>query len=150
MTYAPTVRYLEALAKAAGAASFWHGQQGTQSVNYNAPFPQAHLFLMPANLSGANVEYPVIMTFYGADAYESPANLAEVDPATAQTAADASLLIQDAMDVLSQKFIGLLRDDEDEPFDVSERIDRGPVLRQGSQIGTGFLVSFTLTTRALC
>ena len=42
MTSGPTVKHLEALALEAGAASFWHGKQATQSVNYNAPFPQAH------------------------------------------------------------------------------------------------------------
>lgn len=142
MTYAPTVAYLQAAALAAGCQSFWHGKQATQSINYNAPFPQAHLFLMPAPIVGPNVAYRVNMCFYGADTYESPANLA--DPA----ATDASFLIQDAMDVLSQAFIGLLRESGD--FELSEQIDRAPVLREGSQIGTGFFLSFTLTARALC
>lgn len=150
MTYAPTVAYLKATALAAGAKSFWHGKQGTQSVNYDAAFPQAHLFLMPANIVGSNVEYPVVMCFYGPDSYESPSDLSQVDPTTAQLAADASLRIQDNMDKLSQEFILALREDEDTVFEVSDRVDRGPVLRQGSQIGTGFLVSFTLTGPALC
>jgi hypothetical protein len=48
MTYAETVRYIKAHALAVGAGSFWHGKEAQQSINYNAPFPQAHLFLMPA------------------------------------------------------------------------------------------------------
>lgn len=141
MTYKPTVDYLREQALEAGALSFWHGKQATQSINYNAEFPQAHLFLMPAPIVGANVEYQVVTCFYGKDELEN-------DPNLAAGAANQSLAIQDEMDQLSQAFIRLLRESED--FDLSERIDRGPVLREGSQIGTGFLVSFTLTCRAQC
>lgn len=143
MTYAPTVRYLEATALAAGAKSFWFGAQAQQDINYNAAFPQALLFLLPAPLVGENVAYQVVLQFVGNDQHENAYNLAE--PATA----GESLAIQDKMDVLSQRFIGLLRD-EDSDFDLSERIDRAPVLRKGAGIGTGFVLSFTLTTRAQC
>lgn len=140
MTYAPTVRYLQAQALAAGAESFWFGPQANQDINYNAPFPQALLFLMPAPLVGPNVAYQVLLQFVGNDQHENAANLA--DP----TVANQSLDVQDAMDVLSQEFLQLLADDGQ--FDISERIDRAPVLRKGSSIGTGFLLSFTLTARS--
>lgn len=140
MTYGATVRYLGTQAKAAGAASFWFGPMANQDINYNAPFPQALLFLMPAPLVGANVQYQVTLQFVGKDEQENAANLAN-----AATVGE-SLAIQDAMDVLSQAFISELQ--EDGEFDISERIDRAPVLRKGSSIGTGFLLSFTLTARS--
>jgi hypothetical protein len=134
MTYAPTVRYLKEQALAAGAGSFWHGKEAQQSINYNAPFPQAHLFLMPAPLSGANVQYPVRMCWYGKDEHENGDNT------------DAMLAIQDEQDILTQVFIEALR--EDGQFDVSAEVQRLPVAREGAQIGTGFFISFILTARA--
>jgi hypothetical protein len=142
MTYAQTVRYLKAQALAAGAGSFWHGKEAQKDINYNAPFPQVHLFLMPAPLNGANVTYPVRLCFYGKDEHENATDV------TAQASPDNSLDIQDAMDLLSQKFLQALRDDEDEPFDVGEEVQRIPALRDGAQIGTGFFISFTLSARA--
>ncbi|MDO7888162.1 hypothetical protein [Hymenobacter cheonanensis] len=142
MTYAPTVHYLKRIALATGAGSFWFGKEAQKDINYNAAFPQVHLFLMPAPLSGANVSYPVRLCFYGQDAQENALNLAD------QASPDNSLAIQDAMDLLSQQFVAALRDDEEEVFDVSDEVQRIPVLREGAQIGTGFFVSFTLTTRA--
>lgn len=132
MTYAPTIDYLQTTALGAGAASFWYGKQQTQSINYAAPFPQAHLFLLPAPLVGANVQYRIVMAFYGKDEHENGS-------------AD-SITLQDEMDVLTQQFIANLRDDGQ--FDVSEQVDRAPALREGAQIGTGFVISFTLTARA--
>lgn len=142
MTYAATVRYLKTQALAAGAGSFWFGKEAQKDINYNAAFPQVHLFLMPAPLDGANVSYPVRLCFYGKDAHENGYDLAS--PATA----DESLDIQDAMDLLSQQFLAALREDEDSEFDVSNQVQRIPALREGAQIGTGFFISFTLTTRA--
>jgi hypothetical protein len=101
-----------------------------------------HLFLMPAPLNGANVTYPVRLCFYGKDEHENATDV------TAQASPDNSLDIQDAMDLLSQKFLQALRDDEDEPFDVGEEVQRIPALRDGAQIGTGFFISFTLSARA--
>lgn len=135
MTYAPTVRYLRDMALAAGAASFWHGKEAQQSINYNAPFPQAHLFLMPAPLNGPNVQYPVRMCWYGKDEHENAIN------------SEVMLAIQDEQDQLTQAFVQALRDDEQ--FDVSEEVQRIPVAREGAQIGTGFFISFVLTARAL-
>lgn len=140
MTYAATVQHLEACARAAGAASFWFGPRTNQNINYNAAFPQAHLFLLPAPIIGDNVSYQPTLVFYGKDGHENAHNLAD-DTALAQ-----SLAIQEAMDILSRHFIRELR--EAERFDVSERIERAPVLRQGSTIGTGFVVSLTLTAPA--
>lgn len=135
MTYAPTVKYLKEQALAAGAGSFWHGKEAQQSINYNAPFPQAHLFLMPAPLSGPNVQYPVRMCWYGKDEHENGDNSEEM------------LAIQDEQDILTQAFIQAIRDDGE--FDVSDDVQRLPVAREGAQIGTGFFISFTLTARSL-
>lgn len=134
MTYAPTVALLEETALAVGAGSFWHGPKTNQNINYDAPFPQVHLFLMPAPLVGGYVKYQAVLCFYGKDEHEN--------------GGDDSIQIQDAMDVLSQQFMLALADAED--VELEDRIDRAPVLRQGSQIGTGFLCSFTLTSAALC
>jgi hypothetical protein len=137
MTYAQTVRYLKAQALAIGAGSFWHGKEAQQSINYNAQFPQAHLFLMPAPLDGDKVQYPVRMCWYGKDEHENSDNSEEL------------LDIQDEQDRLTQEFIAALR--EDEQFDISETVQRIPVAREGAQIGTGFFISFVLTARAaLC
>jgi hypothetical protein len=134
MTYAQTVRYLKTQALAVGAGSFWHGKEAQKDINYDAPFPQAHLFLMPAPLKGYNVIYPVRMCFFGKDEHENGDN------------SEASLDIQDEQDLLTQQFVDALR--EDGKFDVSEDVQRLPALRDGSQIGTGFFISFTLTARA--
>jgi hypothetical protein len=134
MTYAATVRYLQAQALAAGAASFWHGKEAQKDINYNAEFPQAHLFLMPAPLTGDDVQYPVRMCFYGKDEHENGNNSEEM------------LAIQEAMDLLTQEFIAALR--EDGEFDVSEQVQRIPVAREGAQVGTGFFISFVLTIQA--
>jgi hypothetical protein len=136
MTYAETVRYLKAQALAVGAGSFWHGKEAQQSINYNAQFPQAHLFLMPAPLDGDNVQYPVRMCWYGKDEHENGDNSEEL------------LDIQEEQDRLTQEFISALR--EDGQFDVSEKVQRIPVAREGAQIGTGFFISFVLTAPALC
>jgi hypothetical protein len=136
MTYAQTVRYLKQQALAVGAGSFWHGKEAQQSINYNAEFPQAHLFLMPAPLSGENVKYPIRMSWYGKDEHENGDNSEEM------------LDIQDEQDILTQHFLAALR--EDGQFDVSEDVQRIPVAREGAQIGTGFFITFILTARALC
>lgn len=146
MTYAATVKHLKACALAAGAASFWFGPQTNQNINYDAAFPQAHLFLMPAPLVGENVAYQCTLCFYGKDAQENAANLLPDAPAPTAEEVGQSLAIQGAMDQLTQRFVFHLRDAEQ--FDVSERIERTPVLRKGSGIGTGFVVQLTLTAPA--
>jgi len=132
MTYADTVAYLEAQALGVGAASFWHGPQTNQDINYAEPFPQVDLYLLPAPLVGPNVVYQVNMSFNALDQHEN--------------GGPDTLGLQGAMDVLSQQFIAALR--EDEQFDVSERVERAPQYRKGARVATGFFISFTLTARA--
>ncbi len=134
MTYAEVVKYLEKIALATGAGSFWHGPKTNENIDYNSPFPQVHLFLLPAPLVGNKVEYQPAMCFYGKDLHEN--------------GGPDSLKIQDAMDRLSQEFMSELRDDN--KLDVSNRVDRVPVYRKGAAIGTGFLCSFTLTGFGIC
>ena len=134
MTYAPTVALLAETAFAVGAGSFWHGKKTSEDINYNEPFPQVYLFLMPAPIVGEYVAYQVVMCFYGKDEHEN--------------GGDDSIQIQDSMDLLSQEFFAELR--EAVGVEVSNRLDRAPVLRQGAALGTGFLCSFTLTAKAVC
>ena len=129
MTYDETVSYLEEIALSVGAGSFWHGPKTNENIDYNSPFPQVHLFLMPAPLIDHKVDYQPTLCFYGKDAHEN--------------GGPGSLKIQGAMDRLSQLFIDALR--EDNRLEVSTRVDRVPVYRKGAGIGTGFLCSFTLT-----
>jgi hypothetical protein len=133
MTYAQIVTYLKEQATAAGCASFWYGKETAQAINYDAPFPQAYLFLVPSTIRKGNVISRIRMCFYGKDEQES--------------SNEQSMLIQDAMDVLSQNFIAGL--EEDAQGDLGD-VDRGPILRKGSTIGTGFVVAFTFTNRAIC
>jgi hypothetical protein len=133
MTYQPFVEFIEALALQAGAASFWHGKQAEQDINYDEPFPQVHLFLLPSTLKGAGVTYRLTMCFYGKDEHEN--------------GGPQTLPIQDAMDRLSQQFAGLLAQADE--VEVGERgFDRAPVARKGSGIGTGFVIAFELTTES--
>ncbi|RPD45822.1 hypothetical protein DNI29_16870 [Hymenobacter sediminis] len=55
MTHAEIVAYLETQA----------------NINYNAPFPQAHLFLMPSRLKGSSITTQEAMCFYGKDEHEN-------------------------------------------------------------------------------
>lgn len=135
MTHSEIVAYLEDKATEAGAASFWHGKQAQANINYNAPFPQAHLFLMPSRLKGGYITTQVAMCFYGLDKHENGS-------------AD-SIFIQDAMDQLTQRFHALVADVGDVEL-VGDEMQRVPVLRQGAAIGTGYLVNFSIQTLALC
>ncbi|MGI4819890.1 MAG: hypothetical protein ACRYFV_01655 [Janthinobacterium lividum] len=130
MTYAAIVDLIQETATAAGAGSFWVGEKTKQDINYNAAFPQVYLFEMPSTLVGTSVETVCTMAFYGKDEHEN---------GTAD-----SVNIQDAMDLLSQRFISLLR--EADEAEVAPRVDRGPILRKGATIGTGFVCVFKLTT----
>lgn len=133
MTYAQIAAELKTLAEEAGAASFWHGKQTAADINYNAAFPQAHLFLMPSTLRGGYVVTRVNMCFYDKDTHES--------------SNEEVLAIQDAMDVLSQQFVAdLIESGIGEVGDV----ERTPTLRTGAGIGTGFFISFALTTLGQC
>ncbi|KUG06891.1 hypothetical protein [Solirubrum puertoriconensis] len=135
MTHADLTHLLEQLAMEAGAKSFWHGKQTAKDINYNAPFPQAHLFLMPSQLREQRIRTQVTMCFYGADKHEN----GNAD----------SIVIQDAMDLLTQRFYSLFADLTEVEL-VDGAMDRTPVLRQGAAIGTGYVVSFTLSHYAQC
>ncbi|MGI4736106.1 MAG: hypothetical protein ACRYG7_13095 [Janthinobacterium lividum] len=134
MTYAPTVALLEDTALAVGAGSFWQGKEAEADINYNAPFPQVLLLLMNAPLEGAVVKYEVVLYFVGKDEHENGSK--------------DSIQIQDAMDKLSQRFISELRESDD--VEVGNSVRRGPVMRKGAGIGTGFVCSFTLTSLGQC
>ena len=133
MTYAQLVAYLEAQALEAGAATFWHGKKTALDINYNAAFPQAHLFLVPSTLRAGRVVHRLNLCFYGKDKHES--SEAEV------------VAIQDAMDRLTQQFVGLLEEDGQ---GMLSDVERAPTVRQGAQIGTGYFISFTFSTLVLC
>lgn len=133
MTYKQVVDHIGEIALAAGAASFWYGKETAKDINYDAAFPQVYLFLVPSGISKGRVTNRVRMCFYGRDEQNS--------------SSEQSLLVQDAMDVLSQQFIAAL---EEAGLGEFEQVDRSPVLRQGSTIGTGFFVSFNFTTLGEC
>jgi hypothetical protein len=134
MTYAPTVQLLEDTAMATGAGSFFHGPKAQGNINYSEPFPQVHLLLMNAPIVGSAVRYEVVLYFVGKDEHEN--------------GSQDSIQIQDAMDRLSQAFIAELR--EAGGVEVGDNIRRGPVMREGAAIGTGFVCSFTLDTTIEC
>lgn len=137
MTHSEIVAYLEAQATAAGAASFWHGKQAQADINYNAKFPQAHLFLMPSRIKGNAIQTQVAMCFYGKDSHEG----GSVD----------SIFIQDEMDKLTQRLHQLLSAQEEEDIElVDSMMERTPVLRKGASIGTGYLINFTLSSLVVC
>ncbi|MBO2010878.1 hypothetical protein [Hymenobacter negativus] len=133
MTYKQVVDYLKQQATAVGAGSFWHGKETAKDINYDAAFPQVYLFLVPSTIRDGRVISKVRMCFFGNDEQGS--------------SSDEALLIQDAMDVLTQQFVAAL--DEDGQGALGD-VDRGPVTRSGSTIGTGFFLSFTFSTPALC
>jgi hypothetical protein len=139
MNHQPLTDLLEATARAAGAASFWHGKQTSANLNYDAPFPQAHLFLMPSQLKGGYITTQCAMCFYGKDEHENPSNLA--DP--------QALAIQNEMDLLTQRFYQLVRELPGVEL-LGDEMQRVPTLRNGAGIGTGYFVNFTLTHTAQC
>lgn len=135
MTHSEIVAYLQEQSFAAGAASFWHGKQAQSDINYNAPFPQALLFLMPSKLRKGNVTVQCAMCFVGNDQHES--------------GSAKSIAIVDAMDKLTQEFQTLLAEGEDMEL-VEEVMERAPVYRKGASIGTGYYVTFSLQTKMVC
>ncbi|WP_400190678.1 hypothetical protein [Hymenobacter sp. B81] len=135
MNHQPLTDLLEELATAAGCASFWHGKRSAMNINYNEPFPQAHLFLMPSQLKGGAITTQVAMCFYGKDEHEN--------------GSEQSIAIQNEMDVLTQRFHAAFAEQDDVEL-VGDTMERVPVLRQGAGIGTGYFVNFTLTHLAQC
>lgn len=134
MNHAQVVAYLESAARAAGAASFWHGARANGNINYNAPFPQALLYHLPSKLTPRGIEYQVALCFVGKDEHEN--------------GGPDSVAITNAMDTVTQKlYFQILL--EDDALTV-ENMERAPVQRQGAAIGTGYLVTFVLIVPRVC
>lgn len=140
MTYLALVTALEALARQAGAASFWAGAKQANGLNYNAPFPMCEFFnTQPSQVLAGVVRYNIGMGFYGKDKHENATNISNEGFTEGETTVD----IQSAMDELSLRFIALLRD-WDEWEMLGDTISRVPTIRNGTKIGTGLFIDFTL------
>jgi hypothetical protein len=136
MTYLKLVAALEALALAAGAASFWTGAKLQNGINYDAEFPMCEFYnTQPSQVLANVVRYSIGMGFYGKDEHEN--------------GGDQTLAIQSAMDTLTQRFVLLLRDSED--FEVlGDSVSRVPTIRQGTKIGTGLFIDFAIDLPLIC
>jgi hypothetical protein len=136
MTYLELVEAIEDLAIEAGAASFWTGAKLQNGINYNADFPMCEFYnTQPSQVLENAVRYSIGMGFYGKDLHEN--------------GGDQTLAIQSAMDTLTQRFVLLLRDSED--FEVlGNSVSRVPTIRQGTKIGTGLFIDFTLDVPLVC
>lgn len=147
MTYAALVTALEALALQAGAASFWAGAKTANGLNYNEPFPMCEFFnTQPSQVLPSVVRCSIGMGFYGKDEHEN-ANYAGSPGATGGP--DNTVQIQSDMDELTQRFIKLVQEaDEWELF--GETVNRVPTIRDGTKIGTGLFIDFTLDVPLVC
>lgn len=139
MTYLALVTTIEALAREAGAASFWTGAKTANGINYDQPFPMCEFFnTQPSALLETTVQYSIGMGFYGKDEQEN--------------GGEQTLAIQSDMDELTQQFERLLRESED--FELVDRpggaVLRTPTIRNGSKIGTGLFIDFTLNVARVC
>ena len=147
MTYATLVAALEALALGAGAASFWAGARTANGLNYNAPFPLCEFFnTQPSQVLAGVVRYSIGMGFYGKDEHEN-ANY-QGNPG-ADGSPDNTVQIQSDMDELTQRFVGLLREAEGWEM-VGDTVNRVPTIRDGTKIGTGLFIDFTLDVPLVC
>jgi len=136
MTYLELVATLEDLAYAAGAKSFWAGAKSANGLNYDAEYPMCEFFnTQPSQVLAGVVRYSLGMGFYGKDEHEN---------GSAQT-----LAIQSAMDELTQKFIRLLREGEAWEL-LGDVVNRVPTIRNGTKIGTGLFIDFTLDVPLVC
>lgn len=147
MTYAALVATLETLALQAGAASFWAGAKTANGINYNEPFPLCEFFnTQPSQVLPSVVRYSIGMGFYGKDEHE---NATYAGNAGATGGPDNTVQIQSDMDELTQRFIKLVQEaDEWELF--GETINRVPTIRDGTKIGTGLFIDFTLDVPLVC
>jgi len=139
MNYIELVNEIEALVKLAGAKSFWSGAKTGANINYSVPFPAAEFFnTQPRALLPSVVRYSIGMGIYGKDAHEN--------------GGEGTLQIQSDMDELVQRFEVLLR--ESEAFELQERpggaVIGVPTIRQGSKMGTGLYIDFTLDVPRVC
>ena len=147
MTYYQLVKALEALALEAGAASFWAGAKAANGINYNEAFPMCEFFnTQPSQLLGGVVRYSIGMGFYGKDAHENANYEAN---AGADGTPDNTVQIQSDMDELTQRFERLLQ--ECEEWELSGApMARTPTIRNGTKIGTGLFIDFTLDVARVC
>lgn len=147
MTYATLVAALETLAKQAGVASFWAGARTANGLNYNEPFPMCEFFnTQPSQVLPSVVRYSIGMGFYGKDEHE---NASYAGNAGATGGPDNTVQIQSDMDELTQRFIKLVQEaDEWELF--GETVNRVPTIRDGTKIGTGLFIDFTLDVPLVC
>jgi hypothetical protein len=147
MTYAALVAALEALALQAGAKSFWAGAKSANGINYNEPFPWCEFFnTQPSQLLPGVVRYSIGMGFYGKDEHENANYVANPG---ASSSPDNTVQIQSDMDELTQRFELLLQ--EAEGFELSGGpMARTPTIRNGTKIGTGLFIDFTLDVARLC
>jgi hypothetical protein len=145
MTYAALVFALETLAYQAGAKSFWAGAKAASGLNYNEPFPWCEFFnTQPSQLLPGVVRYSIGMGFYGKDEHEN-ANYAGNAGASG---GDTTVQIQSDMDELTQRFEQLLQ--EADEWEVVGQMSRTPTLRNGTKIGTGLFIDFTLDVARSC
>ncbi len=145
MTYAALVAALEALAIQAGAKSFWAGARTTNGINYNEPFPMCEFFnTQPSQLLPGVVRYSIGMGFYGKDEYEN----ANYEGNAGASGGDTTVQIQSDMDELTQRFELLLQ--EADEWEVVGQMSRTPTLRNGTKIGTGLFIDFTLDVARSC
>lgn len=147
MTYHQLVKALEALALQAGAASFWAGARTANGINYNAPFPMCEFFnTQPSQLLPSVVRYSIGMGFYGKDEHE---NALHDTNEGADGSDENTVQIQSEMDELTQRFEALLRDSD--TWQLSETpMNRVPTIRNGTKIGTGLFIDFTLDVPRTC
>lgn len=136
MTYLALVAALESLAFEAGCLSFWTGAKTANGINYNEPFPMCEFYnTQPSQVLPNAVRYSLGLGFFGKDEHEN--------------GGEQTLAIQSAMDTLTQRFIGLLRDSEDWQL-LGDSVARVPTIRQGTKIGTGLFIDFTLDVPLVC
>jgi hypothetical protein len=140
MTYYQLVKALEALALEAGAASFWAGAKTQNGINYNAPFPMAEFFnTQPSQLLGGVARYSIAMGFWGKDEHEN----ALYDSNEGASTDENTVQIQSDMDALTERFERLLQEADGWEM-VEGPMSRVPSVRNGTKIGTGLLIDFTL------
>jgi hypothetical protein len=136
MNYANLVAAIEAIALSVGVGSFWSGIKAKNGINYDQPFPVCEFFVtQPSQLLATTVRYSIGMGFYGKDSHENNN--------------DDSLQIQSEMDELTQKFVMELREQGGMEL-VGDTVSRIPVIRDGSKVGTGLFIDFTLDVPLLC
>lgn len=146
MTYLKLVNALEEMARLAGAKSFWAGAKSANGINYNEPFPMCEFFnTQPSQLLSNVVRYSIGMGFYGKDEHE---NALYAGNAGANGTKDNTVQIQSDMDELTQRFEQLLQ--EADEWEVVGQMSRTPTLHNGTKIGTGLFIDFTLDVARSC